>query len=680
MLMSSTRMMIALKGNLLIAANLLLLLPGILSAQSRPSGTDDYLKLPDYVEVVKQFYGTYSIESLPPRSDIRIEKKRTGWHIAQRNAIETEMETVQSYLFWSLEKKKYLKLKFKKLKKKERAAALAAQFPLPYNKRYFRICPYYGYPGWDRDVIADFKNAENLPDSLVLALGRAYSSYASNLIHSNSGFADKSVQYKLKDGKNCLNDEQLQSYRFYTQRSIEQFEKLAAMDSLYECLVGPIKYKLANEYLTAFLFLRVYQNEEEAYKQLKKGIYDKGLLENAKNYLNSCAEDAILFTNGDNDTFPLLYLQAFLGIRQDVLVVNLSLLNTHRYINSLRDSIPGAHPLELSFDREDYANHVREYLHFYGADTTGTMDLGEVLDFVQSESMDAKIKAADGSYRNYLPTRSLSLKVDTEMVLGNGTVTDGLQNEIVDEIEWDLRGDYILRNKMIVLDIIHKNAWKRPIYFALTVGTDGHMGLEHYLQLEGLAFRLVPLKKKRSDGRTEGVHSSILYVNLLHKFEWSGMENNSTMERIAANYKNTFARLADQLIEEGRRDSAILVLDHCVAVMPDELIAYNYFNLPIAELYYRLDQSGKANLIVRRLTNRYTKQLQEAFAMGGGRLDSEARKSMKYDMAVLTRLLSAVKKYKQESLTKELQKAQDVFMPKYQVWLDKIASEGVPLD
>ena len=148
---------------------------------------------------------------------------------------------------------------------------------------------------------------------------------------------------------------------------------------------------------------------------------------------------------------------------------------------------------------------------------------------------------------------------------------------------------------MIILDIINNNKWKRPIYFAVTVGREKYLNLQEYFQAEGFAYRLVPIKTKVKEGQIGRVNSGIMYDNIINKFKWGNMNNpkvylDENNMRMSMNIRNNFVRLADQLIVEGRTDSAVAVLDRCNELVPNKKVPYNYFNLLMAEAYYKAAQ------------------------------------------------------------------------------------------
>ena len=329
-------------------------------------------------------------------------------------------------------------------------------------------------------------------------------------------------------------------------------------------------------------------------------------LEVAKNYLNSCAKNAILFTNGDNDTFPLWYAQEVEGIRTDIKVVNLSLFKTAWYIDQMKRKSYDAEAIPSSLENEDYRAGTRDYTPIQEK-FKEFKEVSQVVRFINSKSSKAKVNTSAG-LKNYCPTRKLKLTVDKEKA--KKFVPDNLHSNIVNEMRWSLKGNGLYKNKLMVLDILANFNWDRPIYFAITVGKDNFMGLEKYFQLEGLAYRLVPYLTKNNDGQTGAVASEIMYDNLINKFAWGGLNNkeiyfDETNTRMIMNYRNNYARLAEKLIEEGKNDQAIIVLNKCVEEFPREVVNLSYFAIPIIDLYYRLDQKIEANRLLSLMIDDY---------------------------------------------------------------------------
>jgi hypothetical protein len=376
----------------------------------------------------------------------------------------------------------------------------------------------------------------------------------------------------------------------------------------------------------------------------------------AADYLNSCAPNAILFTNGDNDTFPLWYAQEVEGIRTDLRVVNLSLLGTDWYIDQMKRKVYNSDPLPLTMKNEDYRSGTRDFVQINGKDSTWSK-ISDVMDFILSPAPEAQIKVGNRKM-SYCPTRYLSIPVDTALVKKNGTVSELNGDSLVADMHWVLKGNYLLKNDLAVLDIIAHNNWKRPIYFAITVGGDGFMNLEDYFQLEGLAYRLVPVVSKKKDGMPGRVAANIMYENVMNKFLWGDLKNpklnvDPESMRMTTGLRLNLNRLAERLIDLGEKEKAIKVLDKCLEEMPDQTVPFNFIMIGVAENYYKVGQMEKANAIIRRLSEMNEQDLKYYLSLNNryfSNVESEAQQSI----SIMARTVSLAEEQKQEGLVKEL--------------------------
>ena len=344
-------------------------------------------------------------------------------------------------------------------------------------------------------------------------------------------------------------------------------------------------------------------------------------LEVAKNYLNSCDKNAILFTNGDNDTFPLWYAQEVEGIRTDIKVVNLSLFNTPWYIDQMKRASYDAPPIPSSLEHEDYRAGTRDYTPI-NERFKDYVEVKDVVNFINSKSAKAKINTSAG-LRSYCPTKKLKLTVNKENV--KSFIPTEYHDKILDEIKFKLKGNGLYKNKLMVLDILANFNWERPIYFAITVGRDNFMGLEKYFQLEGLAYRLVPYVAKSPDGQTGAVHTEKMYERLVKNFEWGGFNNSDlyfdeTNTRMVMNFRNNYSRLAEALFQKGDTARAIETLDKCMAEFPRDVVNLSYFALPIIDIYYKIGKDEKAKKVLAVMIDDYLTEIKylKEFERGSG--------------------------------------------------------------
>ena len=324
----------------------------------------------------------------------------------------------------------------------------------------------------------------------------------------------------------------------------------------------------------------------------------------AFNYLNSTEPNAIIFTHGDNDTFPLWYAQEVEGVRTDVRVMNLMLSNADWYIEQMKKKQNDSPPLPISLPRHKYVDGTNQLIYI-AERFDDHRDLRQIVDFIADDSDRSKLRVSGGRMIDYIPTRKFRLRVDVDKVIENGTVAPELRDQVTDAIEWEMSGNYLVKNQMILLDILATNNWERPIYF-VSGGTDDALGLEDYFQLEGFAYRLVPIYTEGDNFEYGRINTEVMYDNFMNKFPWGRMNepdvhlchyNIRTLSILRL--RNKFARLANALTEENRPDSAIMVLDRCMELMPVDKVPYEFMMLSVAESYYIAGAPDKGNEVLQ---------------------------------------------------------------------------------
>jgi len=338
-------------------------------------------------------------------------------------------------------------------------------------------------------------------------------------------------------------------------------------------------------------------------------------------YLDSCKPNAILFTNGDNDTFPLWYAQEIEGYRTDVRVINLSLLNTDWYIDQAKRAVYDAKPVPFSFTHDQYKQGTRDVVYFPPKELRrpGRWDANKFIDWIKLDD-GQNVWRPYGNQKDllYYPVRKLRVNIDKEAVLANNVLSDEDTSRIVDYIDWTLKTNVLSKRDLMVIDLIAKNDWTRPIYFSVTVGNSSKsfFWLDSYFQLEGLAYRFVPVLNGR-DGENPDfgkIATDVMYDNLMNKFEMGNMEVegvylDETNRRTIFNLRNIFGRLAEDLAERGRTEEALKVLERAMEKMPEEKYAYDYFMFNIIEGYYKADAKEEARAILLTFADRLEEEL-----------------------------------------------------------------------
>lgn len=327
----------------------------------------------------------------------------------------------------------------------------------------------------------------------------------------------------------------------------------------------------------------------------------------AKNYLDSLEPNAILFTNGDNDTFPLWYVQEVEGYRTDVRVVNLSLLNTDWYADQMKRAAYDSPPVPFSIPEYQYRQGTRDVvlLNPPANREDPFMNLDEAMKVATDDNQ--RRDFGDGKSYAYLPSSALRIPVDSAAVVNAGVVAPEDADKIVDAIEWtitdgsDRPKSYLLKNHFLVLDLLNNNDWSRPIYFAVTTGPDSYIGLNQYFRLEGLAYRFVPVEypENRNPNVLGGFASDLMYEKIMNDFQWGGMDDVSGVgvymdennRRMSDNLRLQFSNLAEQLIEESKNKKALNVLDKIIEITPEKNLPYDRIMLPIVESLYELSSN-----------------------------------------------------------------------------------------
>jgi hypothetical protein len=335
---------------------------------------------------------------------------------------------------------------------------------------------------------------------------------------------------------------------------------------------------------------------------------------------------AILFTIGDNDTFPLWYVQEIEGYRTDVRVLVTSYFQTDWYVDQMKRKAYGNEPIPSQISHEKYSGGNRDVLYYQGI-TENRWTIKDFINWVDSDHPRTKLKylfeqnGADLSQYSeetlntvYYPTNKIRVPVNKQNVLGNSIVKKKDADLIVDYIDIDLPGA-ITKSSMMMLDILANNEWERPLYFSGGSFDDSeYLWMKEYLQLDGLAYKLVPIKTKRaSDFELGRIDTEVMY-DIVKQWEWGNSGDPDiyidTQTRIqSVSLRGNLARLMEELLKENKIDKANEIIEISIKNMPVGRFGYYTLVEPYIDGYYKVGETQKARNLFETLKNIYQERL-----------------------------------------------------------------------
>ena len=320
------------------------------------------------------------------------------------------------------------------------------------------------------------------------------------------------------------------------------------------------------------------------------------------NYLKSCEKHGIIFSNGDNDTFPLWYNQEVEEVGTDLRVCNLSYLQTDWYISQMKRPYYDSPALPITWELKDFMPGTNEVV-WVDNRTGSPVDVSTAFDFVRSDDPRTKREG-----ENFLPSDKLYIPVKAEEALGPNSVFAGRydESELAERIDVKV-GRRLTKSEMMVLELIDKAKWQRPIYFAATVGPSYYQGMEPYMENVGLAYQITPVRTSEFDrtGRPR-VNVEKMYDNMMNKFAYGNMSQpgiyiDENLMRMCRTHRMMFAELAAALLDEGDKTRCVAVLDKAEAELPGCNIPYDYTSATMACYYFECGEKEKGAAIMREV-------------------------------------------------------------------------------
>ena len=414
-----------------------------------------------------------------------------------------------------------------------------------------------------------------------------------------------------------------------------------------------------------------------------------------QNYLMSLQESGnpIIFTNGDNDTFPLWYNQETEGFRTDARTCNLSYLQTDWYIDQMKRPAYDSPSLPITWDRVEYVEGTNEYIQI-------RPEIKQTIDALYAQANSSDNPEALQNVRNefgedpyelknilkywirsekeglhVIPTDSIVIKIDKEAVRRSGMkIPEALGDSIPDHMNILLRDDNgrpkraLYKSELMMLEMLAHANWERPMYMAITVGRENQLGMDKHFIQEGLASRFTPFETKKL-GTT--VDSEKMYDNLMNKFKFGGIDKpgiyiDENVMRMCYTHRRIFTQLVGQLIKEGKKDKALAALDYAEKMIPSYNVPYDWANgaFQMAEAYYQLGQNEKANKIIDELANKSLEYMIWYLSLTDYQL-SIASENFMYNAGLLDAEVRLMEKYKSEELAKHYSEQLDQLYNEY---------------
>lgn len=349
----------------------------------------------------------------------------------------------------------------------------------------------------------------------------------------------------------------------------------------------------------------------------------------ARKYLDSCAENAILFTIGDNDTFALWYAQEIEGYRTDVRIVNTSLFQTDWYIDQMKRKAYESEPIPSQLTHKDYKYGTNDYVILEDK-IPDTLNIKRALSFIQDDDPRtkhghflkqqgydlARLRQQDLD-NSYLPTKHFRIPVNKKNALENGIVKSKDANAIVPYINITIESGALYKNRLLMLDIVANNEWKRPIYFTGgSFGDDDYIWMKDYLQLDGMCYKLVPIKTSvdKANPFDMGRVDSELMYSKVKQWNWGNsgsphIYHDPETRKNSITYRGNLARLVEQLIKEEKLDKAEEVADIAMKNMPVEYFGYYTLLEPYITAYYEVGSKEKAQNLYFKVSKKYQENL-----------------------------------------------------------------------
>ncbi len=389
----------------------------------------------------------------------------------------------------------------------------------------------------------------------------------------------------------------------------------------------------------------------------------------AENYLSQLPPNSVIFTRGDNDTFPLWYIQEVEGFRTDVRVVNYMLSSGYWYAHQMARKVYDSEKLPLTLSPQEYDNGVNESIRVIEEESLKGqyVELKQVIDFIHNPK--AVKYYTNGSSTHYLPVRTLKLTVDKEACIRNGIVPESMKDQIVDEIRWEVKDTYVYKNALLLLDFMASNNWERPVYFTSFSDMASVLGIQEYLHMEGLSYRFIPVKAEDYYKNVGGVYREGSYDLLVNKARWGSMNEEGVVPdresiRNTDFARQSYVRLAQSLVNHQEYDSAIVVMDKYQEFFPNEKFPYSLRLYQFPEMYYECGDSLKGDEFMRKMVKNCCDKA-DYYSNMKPKFVAYYEEDIDEQISILRQMQLTAHQYQRQELSKELDDIMEVYLRKY---------------
>ena len=329
----------------------------------------------------------------------------------------------------------------------------------------------------------------------------------------------------------------------------------------------------------------------------------------AANYLNSCDKNALLVTNGDNDTFPLWYNQEVEGVRTDVRIINRELASGAWYIEQLYRKMYESEPVPLSLPMEAYQPGTNDVIMYYDIGIKGYVELKDLVDFIKSKDPQTYVTSQGGDRIKFFPSKKIKITVNKENCLKYGIVPEYFKDKMVDSITFNIKSNLLYKNDIVTLDMIATTNWKRPVYFAAPGSVRNFLDIEQYCYMEGWIYKFMPVKPDSSNnyipnlGSIDAIGSNKIFMN---NFKFGNLDdpkvyvdpesyNSSIRPKMIALF------VGQLLSSSGKKQECKALVDLYMKKFPDPKYVYDMYDLPFVEMYYKAGDTASAVKLSSRM-------------------------------------------------------------------------------